>query len=90
MVNRKIQTQAAGTYLDVVGIVQWFGGRTELIRDLERYEIADLSIAAVDKWQSRGQIPAQRQMDLDTLATRKGKKFDLGSFIRRPAKKKAA
>lgn len=86
MVNPNISVKKPGCYLDVVGVVRFFGGRTELIRDLETYGIVTLTIAAVDKWQERGVIPAARLMDLETLAHHKRKNFFIGTFIRRPAR----
>jgi hypothetical protein len=73
------------TKLDVPGIVQFFGGRVEMKRNLERLEIVSISTAAIDKWQSRGQIPASRLMDLETLARRLKKKFKVSEFVKKAA-----
>lgn len=96
MAPRKSRFQKS---LDVRAIVQFFGGRAELKRNLYRFEIIEISAEAIDKWQLRGVIPAARLMDLETLARRLKKKFCLSDFVKRvrvpanmipPTDKKAA
>lgn len=90
MAPRKSRFQKS---LDVRAIVQFFGGRAELKRNLCRFEIIEISAEAIDKWQLRGVIPAARLMDLESLARRLKKKFRLSDFAKRvsaPVTKKAA
>lgn len=67
---------------DVRAIVTFFDGRAQLSADLKKYKIVEIGIKAIDKWRIRGNIPAARRQDLQTLARMKGKKFDLASFTR--------
>lgn len=76
--------------LDVRAVVQFFGGRQALVNDLKAFEIVELDVTAIDKWQQRNKIPADRKEDLMTLARLKGTKFSFTRFRPKAAKKKAA
>ena len=76
----KLQHSTARTY-DIPAIIAFFGTRQELCNDLKKYDIVDLSVAAISKWHQRGDIPPARRMDLLTLARMKGKRFDISKFV---------
>lgn len=75
--------------VDVRAVVQFFGGRQALVLDLIKYEIVQLDVTAIDKWQQRG-IPAARRADLVQLARLKKLKFKFSNFTARPIPKKKA
>lgn len=67
--------------IDVEGVIAFFGGRKTIVDEIRRFNIANITIAAVHKWAQRGQIPAHHLMSLTTLSERLKMKFDINKFI---------
>lgn len=70
--------------LDTLAVVQFFGGADELARVLKTHKLADLTPYAIKQWCQRRHIPFPRRLDLEALAKKQGKPFDLASFERKP------
>jgi hypothetical protein len=86
MVSKKGNRAIVGCSLDVSDIIKFFGGQKQMVRDLAKAGIVEISTSAIDKWQSRNQIPGARLMDLQSLAELQGKQFNISTYIRRPVK----
>ena len=86
MVSKNNNNAISGCSLDVSGIIKFFGGQKQMVRDLAKADIIEISTGAIDKWQLRNQIPGARLMDLQSLAELQGKQFNQSTYIRRPVK----
>lgn len=70
--------------LNTLAVVQFFGGADELARVLKVHKIADLTPYAIKQWCQRRHIPFPRRLDLEALAKKQGKPFNLSRYEREP------
>lgn len=68
------------TRLDAKGIVQRFGGRSELWRRLAKHG-HNISVKTIEKWQERNSIPTARLLVLLDLARKEGKPLDVENYV---------
>ena len=71
--------------LNVLAIVEFFGGPTKLAASLTRVEGKKFSPKAIQKWRERGVIPIQKLLLLKQCATSKEREFNVDSYIEREA-----
>lgn len=74
------QHQTINAELDCHAVVAHFGGIAQLCRILREHGIS-LSVKAVEKWKSRGSIPASQLVILAAIAKERGMRFDIYDFI---------
>jgi hypothetical protein len=67
--------------LDVARLVDDFGGITETAAALNAIDPAGVSRSAIEKCCARRALPLQRVLDLMLHADRKGRPFDLRTYL---------
>jgi hypothetical protein len=72
---------ATGAILNVSMIVEFFGGPDEVSFAFKKHGLVQLTPFAVKQWMHRQRIPLHRQLDLQTLAKKQGRAFDLSRYF---------
>jgi hypothetical protein len=72
---------ATGDILNVAAIVLFFGGPDEISTAFKKHKLPSLTPYAVKQWMHRQRIPLHRQINLQTLAVKQGKKLDLSRYF---------
>lgn len=66
--------------LDVLGIIDVFGGRLAIRDGLDEHKIRPITLKGIDKWVERQTIPVQRLIELKELANKKGLSLSIDKF----------
>ena len=68
--------------IDVLGIVELFGGKHQIVADHEKLLRQVLTVKAVEKWLERDSISITQVLNLKTIAEKKGIEFNFEEFIK--------
>lgn len=67
--------------IDTAKIVEFFGGKHQIVLDFEKIIGETLTIKAVEKWIERESIPTQKILNLQTIAEQRKLKFKWENYI---------
>ena len=67
--------------IDIDRIIEFFGGKHQIVADYNYYLKKDLTIKAVEKWKERNSISIENVFNLQAIAKRKNKDFKLEEFL---------
>ena len=69
--------------IDPKKVIAFFGGPTAVQRRLKKSKV-EISLATIEKWSQRSNMPASRFAQLALCAKQDGSEFDLYEFINAP------